>query len=150
MGCKNTKEAINSTGTTNPMGTKAILERKLYLVSRAIKKKKLFSTKKRKNSKKNYFQAKESPEPVFDLSECGVKEVPSGVFVLCKVLRKEQLLLSKNLLKNLHHGGALEDLYLIQVLDLSHNLLKVVPDLCFLKQLKVGKHLIREFKVTVR
>lgn len=82
---------------------------------------------------------------MFDLSECGVKEVPSGVFVLCKVLRKEQLLLSKNLLKNLHHGGALEDLYLIQVLDLSHNLLKVVPDLCFLKQLKVGKHLIREF-----
>lgn len=55
MGCKNTKEAINSTGTTNPMGTKAILERKLYLVSSAKKKKNIFSTKKRKNSKKNYF-----------------------------------------------------------------------------------------------
>lgn len=51
MGCKNTKEAINSTGTTNPMGTKAILERKLYLVSSA-KKKNIFHQKKKEFEKK--------------------------------------------------------------------------------------------------
>ena len=39
------------------------------------------------------FQAQESPEPVFDLSECALKHVPSGVYSRCKVSRKEGLLL---------------------------------------------------------
>ena len=39
------------------------------------------------------FQAQESPEPVFDLSECALKNVPSGVYSRCKVSRKEGLLL---------------------------------------------------------
>lgn len=39
------------------------------------------------------FQAQESPEPVYDLSECALKNVPSGVYSRCKVMRKEGLLL---------------------------------------------------------
>ena len=40
-----------------------------------------------------FLQAQESPEPVYDLSDCGLKSVPAGVFSKCKVLRKEALLL---------------------------------------------------------
>ena len=40
-----------------------------------------------------HFKAQESPEPVYDLSDCGLKSVPAGVFSKCKVLRKEALLL---------------------------------------------------------
>ena len=39
------------------------------------------------------FQAQESPEPIYDLMDCGLKTIPSGVFSKCKVLRKEALLL---------------------------------------------------------
>ena len=39
------------------------------------------------------FQAQESPEPIYDLIDCGLKTIPSGVFSKCKVLRKEALLL---------------------------------------------------------
>lgn len=38
-------------------------------------------------------QARENPEPVFDLSDCGLKTVPSGIYSLCKVFRKEALYL---------------------------------------------------------
>lgn len=38
-------------------------------------------------------QARENPEPVFDVSDCGLKTVPSGIYSLCKVFRKEALYL---------------------------------------------------------
>ena len=38
-------------------------------------------------------QAQESPEPIYDLVDCGLKSLPPGVFSKCKVLRKEALLL---------------------------------------------------------
>ena len=44
-----------------------------------------------------HFKAQESPEPVYDLSDCGLKSVPAGVFSKCKVLRKEALLLQVNI-----------------------------------------------------
>lgn len=41
--------------------------------------------------------AKEAPDPIFDLSECNLKTVPSGVYSLCRVLRKEALFLQVSL-----------------------------------------------------
>jgi hypothetical protein len=40
-----------------------------------------------------HLQARENPEPVFDLSDCGLKQVPSGIYSLCRVFRKEALYL---------------------------------------------------------
>ena len=40
-----------------------------------------------------YLKAQESPEPVYDLSDCGLKNVPAGVYSICKVRRKHALLL---------------------------------------------------------
>ena len=38
-------------------------------------------------------QAQESPEPVYDLADCGLKSVPSGVYARCRISRKQALLL---------------------------------------------------------
>jgi len=40
-----------------------------------------------------HLQARENPEPLFDLSDCGLKQVPSGIYSLCRVFRKEALYL---------------------------------------------------------
>lgn len=73
------------------------------------------------NLEQKLYLAKESPEPVFDLSECQLKQVPSGIFSICKVFRKDQLLLNDNQLKSLDNGGLMSDLYLIKVLNISCN-----------------------------
>jgi hypothetical protein len=39
------------------------------------------------------YLAQESPEPIYDISDCGLKTVPPGVFYRCKIARKEALLL---------------------------------------------------------
>lgn len=109
MGCRLSKDEIQE-NNTNEMATeheikidyKAQFERKMCL-------------------------AKETPEPHFDLSNCNLKNIPSGVFVLCRVLRKEILNLSYNKLTTFT-GGFLSDLSLLRVLDLSHNNLKKLPD----------------------
>ncbi len=44
------------------------------------------------------FQAAASPEPVYDLSDCGLKNVPAGVYTTCKIQRKEALLLQVSLI----------------------------------------------------
>ncbi|KAG4074140.1 hypothetical protein HA402_014345 [Bradysia odoriphaga] len=72
--------------------------------------------------------AKETPEPEFDLSDCQLKDVPSGVFVMCRVLRKEKLLLNRNKLRTLNGGGLLGDLTLLQILDLRWNNLRKLPE----------------------
>lgn len=43
------------------------------------------------------YLARENPEPIFDLSECNLKAVPSNIFSLCKVFRKEALYLQVSL-----------------------------------------------------
>ena len=43
---------------------------------------------------KIYFQAQESPEPVYDISDCALKSVPTGVYSKIKISRKEALLLN--------------------------------------------------------
>ncbi|XP_065334726.1 E3 ubiquitin-protein ligase LRSAM1-like isoform X2 [Cloeon dipterum] len=82
--------------------------------------------------------AKEDPEPIFDLSECNLKSVTSGTYVLCKVLRKTSLILRNNLLSNLSGGGALSDLSLLEILDLSRNKLQCLPEeIRYLKNLRI-------------
>ncbi|XP_063987269.1 E3 ubiquitin-protein ligase LRSAM1-like isoform X2 [Diachasmimorpha longicaudata] len=89
-------------GTKGNVDYKARLEHKLYL-------------------------ARETPEPIFDVSDCGLKNVPSGVYSLCKVFRKKELKLEKNRLSSLTGGGALSDLSLLTVLDLSDNEFTSLP-----------------------
>lgn len=89
-------------------------------------------------------QAKDTPEPVFDLSDCHLKDIPSGVFVLCRVLLKERLNFENNLLQSLSGGGALKDLSNLTVINLSFNRFTRVPDeFCnSLKNLRVSIVLI--------
>ncbi|XP_011313916.1 E3 ubiquitin-protein ligase LRSAM1 isoform X1 [Fopius arisanus] len=99
-------------GTKGNVDYKARLEHKLYL-------------------------ARETPEPIFDVSDCGLKSVPSGVYSLCKVFRKRELKLGKNRLSSLTGGGALSDLSLLTVLDLSDNEFTSLPsEISFLTSLE--------------
>ncbi|CAH0699123.1 unnamed protein product [Spodoptera exigua] len=71
--------------------------------------------------------ARESPEPDFDLSDCQLRQVPSGTFSICKVYRKERLYLHANCLQSLEEGGLLSDLYLVKVINLSSNRFVQLP-----------------------
>lgn len=73
-------------------------------------------------------QAKDTPEPDFDLSDCNLKDIPSGVFVLCRVLLKQHLNLRNNQLQSLSGGGAIKDLSNLTVINLSFNRFTRVPD----------------------
>lgn len=72
--------------------------------------------------------AKETPEPEFVLADCDLKTIPSGVFILCRVLRKERLDLRTNRLRSLESGGSLIDLALLTTLDLRENNFKRLPE----------------------
>ncbi|XP_031622109.1 E3 ubiquitin-protein ligase LRSAM1-like [Contarinia nasturtii] len=72
--------------------------------------------------------AKDTPEPEFDLSDCNLKEIPSGVFVLCRILLKERLNLQNNQLQSLNGGGILADLSNLTLINLSFNRFTRVPD----------------------
>ncbi|XP_057333310.1 E3 ubiquitin-protein ligase LRSAM1-like isoform X1 [Microplitis mediator] len=67
------------------------------------------------------YLARENPEPIFDISNCALKTIPSGIFTLCKVFRKKELKLNKNKLTSLSGGGLLNNLSLITLLDISDN-----------------------------
>jgi len=86
------------------------------------------------------YLAQESPEPIYDLMDCGLKTIPSGVFSKCKVLRKEALLLQDNELSSLTNGSggaSLDSLSDLQVLDVHNNSLEKLPeDIGSLKSLK--------------
>lgn len=70
--------------------------------------------------------------------------IPSGVFVLCKVLRKESLNLSHNQLENLFSGGILEDLVLIQSMNIGfNNFTKLPDDLYKMENLRVSYPIIQ-------
>lgn len=91
----------------------------------------------------HHLQARDTPEPEFDLSDCMLKEVPSGVFVLCRILLKERLRLNNNLLRSLNGGGALSDLRQLHSIDLSSNRFKKLPDdLHALQNLRVRGKLV--------
>ncbi|XP_059049288.1 E3 ubiquitin-protein ligase LRSAM1-like [Achroia grisella] len=101
MGCAvscvtRTKMLLFGKHSNNTTESRAKLERKLYL-------------------------AKESPEPDFDLSDCELRHVPSGIYSICKVYRKDHLYLHCNSLHSLEDGGQLSDLYGLKVLNISSN-----------------------------
>ncbi|KAG7211490.1 hypothetical protein KM043_010762 [Ampulex compressa] len=83
------------------------------------------------------YLARENPEPVFDVSECALKHVPSGIYSLCKVFRKKALWMHSNKLTSLAGGGALSDLSLLVVLDIHGNDFTSLPsDIMCLQSLK--------------
>ncbi|XP_022107745.1 E3 ubiquitin-protein ligase LRSAM1-like [Acanthaster planci] len=82
----------------------------------------------RKRMEHCQYLATESPEPTYDLSRCEISEVPSGTFSMCKVLRKEALILSENFLSSLSGGGNIKDLAMLRVLDLHGNKFSEIPD----------------------
>lgn len=85
------------------------------------------------------YLAQESPEPVYDLVDCGLKSLPSGVYSKCKVLRKEALLLQDNELSSLTNGSGstLDQLATLHILDVHNNCLEKLPeDLSAMKSLK--------------
>ncbi|XP_078042569.1 E3 ubiquitin-protein ligase LRSAM1 isoform X3 [Augochlora pura] len=83
------------------------------------------------------YLARENPEPIFDVSECALKNVPSGIYSLCKVFRKKVLWMHNNKLTSLLGGGALSDLSLLVVLDIHGNEFTSLPsDIMCLSSLK--------------
>ncbi|XP_043286149.1 E3 ubiquitin-protein ligase LRSAM1-like isoform X2 [Venturia canescens] len=94
------------------------------------------------------YLARENPEPVFDISDCSLKQVPSGIYSLCKVFRKRVLLMQCNRLTTLLGGGALSDLSLLTVLDLRNNEFTNLPTeivhLVSLKELYIQDNNIRK------
>ncbi|XP_023020535.2 E3 ubiquitin-protein ligase LRSAM1 [Leptinotarsa decemlineata] len=78
------------------------------------------------------YLAREDPEPIFDLSECELQDVPSGVYSLCRVFLKESLRLEHNCLSSLSGGGNLKDLFLLKILDISDNNFKTIPENIYL------------------
>ncbi|XP_046397759.1 E3 ubiquitin-protein ligase LRSAM1-like isoform X2 [Ischnura elegans] len=86
------------------------------------------------------YLARENPEPVFDLSDCALKSVPSGIYSLCKVFRKDALYLQDNQLSSLSGGGSLQDLILIQILNIERNHFVSLPsDINALRNLQILK-----------
>lgn len=87
----------------------------------------------RANLDRKLYLAKESPESEFDLSDCELRRVPSGIYSICKVYRKEKIYLNNNKLQTLEDGGQLSDLYFIKVLNIScNNFSRLTDDIRFL------------------
>ncbi|KAK3894225.1 hypothetical protein Pcinc_001987 [Petrolisthes cinctipes] len=72
--------------------------------------------------------AQQNPEPIYDLSDCAMLELPPDTFVMCKLLQKTTLLLQNNSLTALEKGGKLHELESLEVLDASSNKLAHLPD----------------------
>ncbi|KAK6627231.1 hypothetical protein RUM44_009708 [Polyplax serrata] len=70
---------------------------------------------------KKLYLARENPEPIFDISDCNLKQLPNNIFSLCRVFRKDTLYLQNNLLTSLKKGGSLEELSNLKILNLSSN-----------------------------
>ncbi|XP_014292369.1 E3 ubiquitin-protein ligase LRSAM1 isoform X2 [Halyomorpha halys] len=83
------------------------------------------------------YLAREDPDVVFDISDCDLKNVPKGIYSICKVLRKESLILKNNNLTSLSGGGNLGELSLLKILDIRSNNLSFLPEsIAFLENLK--------------
>ncbi|KAF5288237.1 hypothetical protein FQA39_LY04005 [Lamprigera yunnana] len=114
----------------------------------------------RRNKKENkaklehkLYLARENPEPIFDLSDCGIRDVPTGIYSLCKVFLKQSLHLEHNHLSSLSGGGNLKDLCLLKVLDLRDNAFTTITqEICFLTnlmELYLSDNLIKKLPSTL-
>lgn len=97
--------------------------------------------------------SKETPDPIFDLAGCNLKQVPNGVFIQCKVLLKTHLLLQDNRLTGFIGGGQLQDLCMITVLNIACNKFKKLPDeiqfLANLRDLNVSTNELKTLPNTI-
>lgn len=67
-----------------------------------------------------------------------MREVPSGIYSLCRVFLKEKLLMNNNNLNTFNNGGSLSDLQFIKVLHIQHNSFTSLPsNINLLKNLQV-------------
>ncbi|RZB40061.1 E3 ubiquitin-protein ligase LRSAM1-like, partial [Asbolus verrucosus] len=99
------------------------------------------------------YLAREAPEPIFDLSECDLRNVPQGIYSLCRVFLKEVLRLDRNCLSSLSGGGQLKDLLQLKVLDLHDNAFVYLPDdiqlLKNLRELYVNDNQLKKLPETI-
>ncbi|RWS09673.1 E3 ubiquitin-protein ligase LRSAM1-like protein [Dinothrombium tinctorium] len=80
-----------------------------------------------------------NPAPVFDLSDCRLSQLPSGVYIMCKVYRKDRLILSNNLFNKIpnNESNRVEDLRNLKYLNFSFNrLTKITSKISFLIELE--------------
>ncbi|KAK7080782.1 E3 ubiquitin-protein ligase lrsam1 [Halocaridina rubra] len=91
--------------------------------------------------------AQQNPEPIYDLSDCGVVDLPQDTFIMCKLLQKTTLLLRNNWISSLEKGGKLQDLSSLEILDLTCNKISHLPDsigkLQMLRVLKLGSNKLK-------
>lgn len=84
--------------------------------------------------------AQQNPEPVYDLTDCAMVELPPDTFVMCRLLQKTILLLQNNSLTSLEKGGKLHELEGLDILDLTNNKLAHLPEsINKLKNLRILK-----------
>lgn len=84
--------------------------------------------------------AQQNPEPIYDLTDCAMVELPPDTFVMCRLLQKTILLLQNNNLTTFEKGGKLHELEGLNILDLTNNKLAHLPEsISKLKNLKVLK-----------
>nr|XP_053638262.1 E3 ubiquitin-protein ligase LRSAM1-like [Cherax quadricarinatus]XP_053638263.1 E3 ubiquitin-protein ligase LRSAM1-like [Cherax quadricarinatus]XP_053638264.1 E3 ubiquitin-protein ligase LRSAM1-like [Cherax quadricarinatus] len=84
--------------------------------------------------------AQQNPEPVYDLTDCAMLELPPDTFIMCRLLQKTVLLLKDNSLTSLEKGGRLQELEGLEFLDLTNNKFSHLPEsINKLKNLKVLK-----------
>ncbi|XP_054716280.1 E3 ubiquitin-protein ligase LRSAM1-like [Uloborus diversus] len=96
--------------------------------------------------------AKETPESDFDLSDCNLSEIPSGVFSMCRVFLKKSLLLQSNQLTSLRGGGSLKDLNQLLVLNLKDNKIASLPEdfsyLASLQELNLENNRLKKLPIS--
>lgn len=84
-----------------------------------------------------------------------MKAIPAGVFINCKVLRKEVLNLSRNSIESLVTIGNrnLSDLWLLQTLNIRENQIKSLPieinQLTNIRELLVGSNSLIELPLSI-
>ena len=59
----------------------------------------------KKRQERQMYLAKEDPHPSIDLSSCELTQFPEGLFSLTKILRKETLVVSSNMISKFDSGG---------------------------------------------
>ncbi|KAL1517852.1 hypothetical protein ABEB36_001560 [Hypothenemus hampei] len=91
----------------------------------------MFRRKKSVNKKlleHKLYLARENPEPIFDLADCDLTDVPMGIYSLCKVFLKQSLILTNNQITSLSGGGDLKDLNKLRILNISFNDFHSLPE----------------------
>eukprot|EP00117_Sycon_ciliatum_P024771 scpid54121/ scgid20710/ E3 ubiquitin-protein ligase LRSAM1; Leucine-rich repeat and sterile alpha motif-containing protein 1; Tsg101-associated ligase len=107
----------------------------------------------KKKTEQQLYAGKDGPGNAFDLSNCDLYEVPPGLFAQCKYLRKEVLILHTNHLRSLKASSSFGAMEALQVLDVSNNELRSLPDdlgsMKNLRELNVSLNKLQELPSSV-